>query len=122
MPGLVHDGFGDQRDIFDIAHSAYRSGASGGTVHAAGVEFDDAFFVGQASEADAGVVGIVFGTFDYAEGGVEGVASVVEEGVGVVEVVEAVVGGDHDRCLVRGWPELAGLGMLLFIFLLETQG
>ena len=30
-----------------------------GSVHAAGVEFDDAFFVGQAAEADAVVFGIV---------------------------------------------------------------
>jgi hypothetical protein len=70
-------------------------------VHAAGVEFDHAFFIGQASEADAVIFGIVFGAFDDAERGVQRVTSVLEEGEGIVEVVEAVVSADHDGALVR---------------------
>ena len=102
--------------------SGLRSGAASGTVHAAGVKFDYTFFVGQASQADAGVVGVVFGTLDHAEGCIERVASVAQEGVGVVEMVEAVIGADNHGDLGRGWPDLAGFGGLLFIFLLEAKG
>ena len=70
-------------------------------MHAAGIEFDHAFFVGNSAEADAGVVGIVLRSLDHFERGVERVAAAFQEGESVVEIVEAVVGADDDWALVR---------------------
>jgi hypothetical protein len=69
-------------------------------VHAAGVEFDHAFFVGDSAEAHAGVVGIVFRSLDYFEGGVERVAAVFQEGERVLEISVTVVGADDDGAFV----------------------
>ncbi len=99
VAGVLHDGLGDHGNILDVANGADRTGAARGTVHAAGIEFDDTFLVGQATEADAGVVGIILGTFDDADGRVERVAAGLEVGEGIVEIVEAVVGGDEDGTL-----------------------
>src|SRR5437660_8698121 len=68
-------------------------------MHAAGVEFDHAFFIGKAAEADRIVIRIVFRTLYNAQGGVERVATVFQENKGVVEVIDAVVGADNDRAL-----------------------
>ncbi len=62
-----------------------------GTVHAAGIEFDYAFFVGQAAESDAVLVGIVFRAFHHFQGGVERVAAILEECEGIVEIFIAIV-------------------------------
>jgi len=70
-------------------------------VHAAGVKFDHAFFVGNSAEANRIVVGIVFRTFDHFDGGVERVSSGLQEGERVLEVGVAVVGADDDGALVR---------------------
>jgi hypothetical protein len=61
-------------------------------VHAAGIEFDDAFFVGKPAEADAGVIGIVLGSLDQAECGIQRASAAREEVVSVIDVVEAVAG------------------------------
>jgi hypothetical protein len=104
---VLEDGFRDQRDILDIANASDGAGAASGSVHAAGIEFDDPFFVRKTAEADAGIVGIVFRPFDNFEGSIQCVSAVSEEGEGVIEVVEAVVGADNDGALVR-----SGLGFL----------
>src|SRR5208337_728545 len=59
VAGVLHHSFGNERDILDVADSAHRSGAARGSMHAAGVEFDYAFFVGKAAESDAVVVRII---------------------------------------------------------------
>ena len=59
VAGVLHDGLGDHRDILDVAYAAHRTGATRRTVHAAGIQFDHAFFVRQATETDGVVVGIV---------------------------------------------------------------
>jgi hypothetical protein len=88
-------------------------------VHATGVEFNHAFFVGDSAEAYAIVVGIVFRTFDDTKGGVERVAAGFQEGECVLEIVEPVIGADDDGALVRtglcivllrGWLRLFTLG------------
>src|SRR5258708_12456135 len=58
--GALHYGFGEQGDVFDAADAGYGAGAVGGAVHAAGVEFDFALFVGQAAVAYGAVIGAVF--------------------------------------------------------------
>ena len=100
VSSVLEHGFRDQRDILDVAHASDRTSAAGGTVHAAGVEFDHAFFVRKSTETDAGVFGIVFWSLDHFESGVERVAAAFQEGVGFVEIVEAVIGADDDGALV----------------------
>src|SRR5271165_64916 len=97
VAGVLHHSLRYHRDILDVADAADRTGAAGGTVHATGIEFNDAFFVGKTAESHTGVVRIVFRAFDDADGGVERVASVLQEGEGIVEIVDAVVGADNDR-------------------------
>jgi hypothetical protein len=70
-------------------------------VHAAGIELDHTFFVGQAAEADAIVFGIVFRTFDYAQRGVERIAAALERSECVFEIGVAVVGADDDGSRAR---------------------
>ncbi len=70
-------------------------------MHAAGVEFDHALFVGKAAQSDAIVVRIVFRSLDHAESGVQRVAAVLQESECVVEVFDAIVGTDNDRPLAR---------------------
>src|SRR5271154_7154552 len=69
-------------------------------MHAASVEFDHSFFVGNAAESDGIVIRIIFGSFDNAERCVERVTAVVQEQEGIVEVFGTVVGADDDRTLV----------------------
>ena len=44
-------------------------------MHAAGIEFHHAFFIGQPPEADGVVVRIVLRPFDHLNGGVEGICA-----------------------------------------------
>jgi hypothetical protein len=68
-------------------------------VHAAGIEFDHSFFVGKAAEADAIVIRIVFGAFDYAEGSVQRVASTFQENERVVQIVATIISANNNRAL-----------------------
>ncbi len=124
MSGVRKDGLGDQRDVLDVAHGSDRASAARRSVHAAGVELDHSFFVGNSAEANAGVVGIVFRSLDHFERGVERVAAAFQEGECVLKIVEAVVGADDDGALVRsglrrmvcsngfrrGWFSIVALG------------
>ena len=47
-------------------------------MHAAGIEFDNAFFVGEATEANTVVLRIIFRTVDDFESGIKRIASTVE--------------------------------------------
>ena len=71
-------------------------------MHAAGVELDDAFLVGQAAEAHAVVVGVVFRAGDDGDGGFQRVGARGEQGVGAVQIGEAVIGADDDGGVKRG--------------------
>jgi hypothetical protein len=78
-------------------------------MHAAGIEFDHAFFVGQAAEADRVVVGIVLWSFHYFDGGIEGVSSAFQKSECGLQVSEAVVSTHDDGALVR---TRLGLGLI----------
>src|SRR5258706_2666379 len=120
MARALHNGLGHQRNILDIAHAADGTGAARGPVHATGIQFDDAFFVGQAAETDAVVVGIVFWPADYEHGGIESVAPLAEDFEALVDVVETIAGGDDDWA--RNTLRCArGRCILLLLLRLQTQ-
>ena len=121
VAGVLHHSFRNQRNILDVADAAHGSGAARGPVHAAGVEFDYAFFVGKAAESDGVVVRIVFRTFYNADGSVERVAAAFQESEGVVEIIEAVVGADDDRPLAGCQTDCAGARDIVFRFVLRIE-
>ncbi len=100
--------------------AAHRSGAARGPVHTAGVEFDHAFFVRQATESDRIVVRIVLRSLYYADGSVERVAAVLQESESVVEVVDAIVGADNDRPFASA-KGIGGARSIVFSFVLRIE-
>ena len=88
VAGVLHHGLGDQRNVLDIPNAPDRAGAAGRTVHAAGIELHNAFFIGQPTQSDAVFVGIVFRSLYNLQSGIERVAAIFQEGEGVVEIVE----------------------------------
>jgi hypothetical protein len=70
-------------------------------MHAAGIQFDYTFFVGQAAKTHRVVVGIVLGSLDHLDGGIERVASALQKSECGFQVGEAVVGAHDDGALVR---------------------
>ena len=74
VAGVLHHSFGNGRNIPDVTDAAHRSGAAAGPVHAAGVEFHHAFFVGNTTESDAVVVWVIFRSLHNAESSVQRVA------------------------------------------------
>jgi hypothetical protein len=82
-------------------------------VHAAGIEFDYAFFVGNSAEANAGVVRIVFRALDDAKRGVERVAAGLEESEGVFKVCISVISTDDNGALVRSGLRIVFLRAIL---------
>ncbi|OLC98560.1 MAG: hypothetical protein AUH86_04520 [Acidobacteria bacterium 13_1_40CM_4_58_4] len=101
VAGVVHNSFGHKGNVLDVAHSADSASAPRWSVHTTGVELNHAFFVGQATEADAIVIGIIFRPFHDSQRCIEGVAAVFEETVSVIEVVVAIVGRDDNRPVAR---------------------
>ena len=77
-------------------------------MHATGVQLDDTFLVRQSTQADTRVLGIVFGTLHHAQRGVERVPAILQEGIRILDVVEAVVRRDDN------WP-LVGTGLRLVL-------
>jgi hypothetical protein len=86
-------------------------------VHAAGIELNYAFLIGQSAQAHAVIVGIVFRTLYDAKRSVEGIAAAMKEVVGIVQVVVSIRGGHDDWPLARQCSCLGSLGVLLFLFL-----
>ena len=79
VSGVLHHRLGSKRNVLDVAHSADRAGASGGSMHAAGIEFDDALLVGQPAESDTVVVGIVFRPADHRMRAIERIAPLAQD-------------------------------------------
>ena len=75
VTGMLHHCPGHQRDILDIAHASDRPRPPRGTVHAAGVQFDHAFFVRQPAQSDAVIVGIVLRPLNDSQRGLERIAA-----------------------------------------------
>ncbi len=80
-------------------------------MHAAGVELDDAFFVGKAAEAYRVVLWIVFAAEADVVDGVEGVLAIKEHLVGLLDGVVAGNAGDDDGFSRRleGFDGVGGL-------------
>ena len=89
VSGVLHHCLGHQRNILDVPHASNRPGAPRRTVHAAGIEFHHAFFVGQPAQSDAVFVGIIFRAFHHFQRRIERVAAVFQEGEGIVEIVDS---------------------------------
>src|SRR5260370_29596157 len=75
VAGVLHDGFSHERNILDVTHAAHGSRSARGSMHAAGVEFDNPLFVGKTAESDGIVIRIIFRSLDNAHSGVERVAA-----------------------------------------------
>jgi hypothetical protein len=101
VAGVLVDFAGDEADVFYIADAAYRAGRTGWSVHAAGVKLDDAFFIGQAAEADGVILWIVFAADADVVDGVEGVLTIEKHLVCLLDGVVAGDAGDDDGFLGR---------------------
>ena len=99
VAGVFHHGLRNHRHIFDVAHATDRASTARGAVHAASIEFDYTFFVGQAAETNGIVVGIVLRALHDANTGVESIATAFQERVGRFDVIAPVVRADDDRAL-----------------------
>ena len=99
MAGVLHYRFGNKRNILDVADAADGTRASRGAMHAAGVEFDDSFLVGQSTEANGIIVGIIFRTFYHAQSCVQRVTPAFQEGEGIIKIIAAIIGADDDGAL-----------------------
>ena len=71
MIGLLENGFGDERRRAYTFEAGDAAGAFGRTVHAARIELDDAFGVGQSAVADARVLRIELAEVDAGDDRVE---------------------------------------------------
>ena len=93
--GLLHDEAGDFGGRLDVAEGGHGAGAARGAVHDAGVEFDHAFFVGQAAVADGVIFGIFLDDVDAGDHGVQRVAAAAGFH-GALAGAQAVGAGDDD--------------------------
>ena len=121
VAGLLDDGFGDERDILDVAHASDRPGPSRGPVHTAGVKFDHPFFVRQTTKPNAVVERIVFRPVDHAHSGIKRVAAVLQKEEGIIKVVESVIRADNDGPL-DGTHRLGMARGLTLILPIQTGG
>src|SRR5262249_29647891 len=96
MPGVLDHGLGDVGNVLDISHAADGASAPRWAVHAAGVQFDNAFLVGKAAEPYAILKGVILGTIHHLDGRIERVAATFQENVRLVEIRKAVLRGDND--------------------------
>ena len=102
VASVGHNFFRHLRDIDNVPHRSNRAGTPRRPVHATGIEFNHTFFVGQAAEADAGVIRIILWTFNHLERRIERIPSSGEKRVGVVEISQAIVGGYNDGTFTGG--------------------
>jgi hypothetical protein len=97
--GVVHDGFGESRNVFNTAHGGHRSGAMGGAMHDTGIKLDFALFVRETAVAHGILFGVVFDNSDRGDDGIERVAALLEDVHAFVEGMKAVGAGDDERAL-----------------------
>src|SRR5882762_8357840 len=76
---VFDDRLGDERNVFYIADPADRSRAASRSVHATGIEFDNALFVRQPTKSNAIFEGIVLRPVDHAQSRVERVAAALQK-------------------------------------------
>ena len=100
VAGVLHHRFRDQGNILDIAHAAHRPRAPRRPMHAAGIEFDHAFFVraGRPSPTLV-IVRIVFRPGHHQDRGIQRVAALAQMFEGPIEVSKPVVRADDDGTL-----------------------
>ena len=101
VAGMLHHRLRDQRHVLNVPHSTYRASASRWAVHAAGIELDNAFFVGETTEANTIVLRIIFRALDDFEGGIKRIAAAFQEDERVLEIRVSIVGTDDDGTFER---------------------
>jgi len=84
-----------ERHVLDIAHTSDRTSTPCGPVHATGIQLDHAFFVGEATQANAVIVGSSSGREPRA-GRHRAYRHLCAEFRSLRRVVEAVAGGNYD--------------------------
>src|SRR5207237_1733295 len=94
---VVQPSLGSNRYILYISCTAHGPCAARRPMHAAGIEFDHAFFIRQTAKAHAVIFGIVFGTLHHSERRVECVSTAAEELVRVPEIVVTIPGSNDER-------------------------
>ena len=95
--GFFHHSFRNERRILDFLDGADGSGLARRSVHHAGIQLDDAVFIGQAAVAHGIVVGIVFDLGHNRERGVQRIATGFEQSHSVIEMLQAVCGRNNQR-------------------------
>ncbi len=111
VAAALHDELGDEAGVADALQCADGACGACGAMHAAGVELDDAVFIGQAAVSDAVVVRVIFAGDADVVAGVECVGAVEEHLVGFFDGVVAGVARDDDGLLGR-WDMLDTFGWL----------
>ncbi len=101
VAGMQSHGVSQQRSIFYIANSSHRSCCSCGTMHAASVEFDHAFFVGMSAQTDTLVIRIILWALHHSKRSIESVTTPGQECICLVEVVIAIGCANNNRQLGR---------------------
>src|SRR4051812_28872614 len=99
VTSVLHSSLRDLGDVLNIANATNRPRAASGTVHAAGVEFNHPFFVGQTAEADTIVVRIIFRTSHHPHRGIESIGAAAEHTEGFLDIRESVGRRDDNGAL-----------------------
>ena len=66
-----HHQLGDAGRMPDVLQSRHRTGPVRGAVHHRGIQFDDAFFVGQSAVAHGSVLGVILHQHHAGDRGIE---------------------------------------------------
>ena len=101
MTGMESHSIRQQGNILDIANPTYGSSSARGAVHAAGIQFDHAFFVGMSSQADAFIIGVILRSLHDLERSIECVPAAGEKRIRLIEIVISVARRNDDWQLGR---------------------
>ena len=99
VTGVLHHGFGDQRNVLDVANPAHRARPASWSMHAAGIEFDDALFIRQTAQTYAVIVCIVLWAFYHPQRCIQRVAAGLQELKACIQIWVAIVGANDDWAL-----------------------
>ena len=94
MAGVQPHRIREQRYVLDVTHRADRPRSPRRTMHTASVQLHDAFFIGMAAEANALVIGIIFGTLNDFQRSIQSVSAAGKKCISCVQIGETVCGAD----------------------------
>src|SRR5215470_1426069 len=85
-------------------------------MHATGVELDYTLFIGQSAQTDRIVIRVIFRTLNNPERRVERIGAILQERIGIIEIVTSVVRADDD------WALAGRRGRCIFLLLYIDAG